>query len=344
MPRFEIRAALPGDEQGLLAVARHLNSVNLPDDDTSIQELVDQSYRSFSGKIHNPKNRTYVFLMRDLERDTIVGSSQIIAQLGSRSAPYIYFDVLDEEKYSATIDRHFKHTVLRIGYSYNGPTELGGLVMDPSYRKAPEKLGLMISYIRFLFIAGHREWFRDELLAELMPPLEPDGTSHLWEALGRKFTDMSYAEADRLSKKNKEFIKGLFPEGVVYASVLPNDAQAVIGKTGAQTRGVERMLKRVGFRYADRVDPFDGGPHFTAKMDEITLIERSQKLTVVPFPPVNAKQQKALIAVDSKEAPFFRAVAGTAHIVDSGEFCPDTDTATYLGLQPGEMALVLPLD
>ncbi len=31
---------------------------------------------------------------------------------------------------------------------------------------------------------------------------------------------MSYAEADLLSKKNKEFIKGLFPEGGIYASVL----------------------------------------------------------------------------------------------------------------------------
>jgi arginine N-succinyltransferase len=58
-----------------------------------------------------------------------------------------------------------------------------------------------------------------EVLAELMPPLEPDGTSHLWEALGRRFTDMSYAEADLLSKKNKEFIKALFPESPIYATL-----------------------------------------------------------------------------------------------------------------------------
>ena len=104
----------------------------------------------------------------------------------------------------------------------------------------PERLGQLISYVRFLYIRMHRDWFRDELLAELLPPLEPDGTSHLWDALGRKFTEMTYAEADRLSKKNKEFIKGLFPEGAIYASLLPQEAQDVIGKVGAQTRGSRR--------------------------------------------------------------------------------------------------------
>jgi len=42
----------------------------------------------------------------------------------------------------------------------------------------------------------------------------------------------------------------------------------VIGKVGAQTKGVEKMLRRVGFRYAERIDPFDGGPHFFAGVDE----------------------------------------------------------------------------
>src|SRR5580698_7452908 len=126
----------------------------------------------------------------------------------------------------------------------------------------------------------HREWFRDELLAELLPPLEPHGTSHLWNALGRKFTEMTYAEADRLSKKNKEFVKGLFPEGAIYASLLPQDAQDVIGKVGTQTRGVEKMLRRIGFQYAWRVDPFDGGPHFTAPTDDVKLVARTHEATI----------------------------------------------------------------
>jgi arginine N-succinyltransferase len=308
MVGYEIRAALPGDEEQLLEVARHLDSVNLPDDRDSIHEIIDHSYKSFTGEIVNPRLRTFVFVVIDREKERIIGTSMIIAQLGQRGAPYIYFDVLDEEKYSATIDKHFRHTVLRIGYSYNGPTEIGGLVLAPEYRKAKEKLGLMISYVRFLYLAAHQDQFQDEVLAELLPPLEPDGTSHLWEALGRRFTGMSYAEADFLSKKNKEFIKSLFPEGVIYGTVLSEDAQSVIGKTGSRTRGVEKLLRRIGFRYAHRVDPFDGGPHYTAPMHEISLVENTRRTKADhPITPAPG-DEKAIVAVEFTEPPFFRAV------------------------------------
>jgi arginine N-succinyltransferase len=42
--------------------------------------------------------------------------------------------------------------------------------------------------VRFLFIKMHRELFRDESSPSSSRPLEPDGTSHLWDALGRHFT------------------------------------------------------------------------------------------------------------------------------------------------------------
>jgi arginine N-succinyltransferase len=128
---------------------------------------------------------------------------------------------------------------------------------------------------------------------------------------------MSYADADLLSKKNKEFIRGLFPEGTVYATLLPEDAQRVIGKVGAQTRGVEKLLRRIGFRYAHRVDPFDGGPHFTARMEEITLVNNTLRTKADrPITPAPG-DKKALIAVSTACAPYFRAVV--APYRDEGE-------------------------
>src|SRR5512140_1772354 len=173
---FEIRGALPTDEDQLLRVAHHLNTVNLPEDREAIHTILEQAQKSWTGAIKDPKRREYVFVLIDVEKQQIIGTSMIIAQLGRRDAPYIYVDVIDEERYSATIDRHFNHRTLNIGYSYNGPTEIGGLILLPDYRKVPEKLGLLLSYVRFLYMKMHRDLFRDEILAELLPPLEPDGT------------------------------------------------------------------------------------------------------------------------------------------------------------------------
>lgn len=342
---YEIRGATPYDEEQLHAVAHHLNTVNLPDDREEIRAILEHAQKSFTGQVKDPKRREYVFVLVDNEKDRIVGTSMIIAQLGRRDAPYIYLDVIDEERYSATLDKHFLHTTLSIGYSYNGPTEIGGLILLPDYRKVPERLGMMISYVRFLFIRMHRELFRDEVLAELLPPLEPDGTSHLWDALGRHFCDMTYAEADRLSKKNKEFIRGLFPEGTIYASLLPKQAQEVIGKVGIQTKGVEKMLRRIGFRYAERVDPFDGGPHFTAPTDEISLVSRTHKVKLVALTAATKHaKHKSLVATSSAEAPYFRCVL--AHYFDGadGEGSLAEDAAAHLGLKVGDEAWVLTLE
>ena len=342
MHRYEIRGAGPWDEEQVLALARHLNTVNLPNDRGHVRRLLELSEASFSGAESDPTRRKYVFVLSDLEQSRAVGTSTIVGQLGRRDAPYIYLDVLSEEKYSGALDRHFHHTVLRLGFSYNGPTELAGLVVDPSYRGAPERLGRLISYVRFLYIAAHKDWFREELLAELLPPLEPDGTSHLWEAFGRHFTDMSYAEADLLSSENKGFIRDLFPSGTVYASLLPQEAQGVIGVVGKQTQGVEKMLRRVGFRYAERIDPFDGGPHFVAQRDEVSLV-RDLRCAHFSGSTVELEGASYIVGRELAEPPYFRAVPTRSLQWDRDQVALSAETVAHLGLSSGDPCLVLPL-
>lgn len=305
---FEIRAGTREHHASLCELARHLDTVNLPNDPGVIESLLITSERSFSRTIEDPRRREYVFVLWDRVAQRVAGTSMVIGQLGRRDAPYIYFDVRSEEKYSATLDRHFVHTVLASTYSYEGPTEIGGLVVHPEYRRRTERLGTLISYVRFLFIAMRRADFRDELLAELLPPLEPDGTSHLWEAIGHRFTGLTYREADHLSKRNKEFIRGLFPDAV-HATLLSEAAQAVIGRVGPQTLGVQKMLTRVGFRYAERVDPFDGGPHYLARTDEVRLVRDVAEATV-HIDPAPVSGRLGLIARESGLAPYFVAAVG----------------------------------
>lgn len=314
---FEIRGAVADDLEGVFELAGHLNTVNLPHDREVIRELLERSEDSFSGSIAGFSERQYVFVLCDKKRDRIVGTSMVIAQLGRRGIPYIYLEVDEEERYSSTLDRHLRHQVLRMGYSYDGPTEIGGLVMHPDYRRTSVRLGRSISYVRFLWIAMHREAFQSKLLAELMPPLRSDGTSHLWEAVGSRFVDLSYQEADKLSKTNKEFIWGLFPTGKIYTALLDEEAQSVIGEVGPDTKGVEKMLNRIGFRYISRVDPFDGGPHFMADTDAVSAVKESQERKV--FAAASTPTRTGLVAQDLGEAPWFRATITPLSIATGGE-------------------------
>jgi arginine N-succinyltransferase len=301
---FVIRDARLTDLAGLAALAAVLNTVNLPNDREALEALLDLSVRSFAGRVKNPLRREYLFVMEEMSTGRIVGTSQIIAQHGTREAPHIYFDVLDEERYSETIDRHFRHKVLRIGFDHDGPTEIGGLVLDPALRRAPGKLGKQLSFVRFLWIAMHRAWFRPTIIAELLPPLK-DGKSVLWEALGRRFTGLDYLEADKISKTNKEFIKGLFPSGLIYASLFDAAAQQVIGEVGPQTEGVKKMLTSIGFGHIDRIDPFDGGPHFEAKTEEVSPVTKTKPGTVrvlegVSLDDVVGESCEGLVAIERR--------------------------------------------
>jgi arginine N-succinyltransferase len=331
---FFIRAAQEADLAAVAEAARHLDSVNLPNDREQLAQIIDVSVKSFAGKVPPAKRELmFVLVERDAEgQDRVVGSSMIFAQHGSRQAPHVFFDVREEERYSETLDRHFKHTVLRIGYNYRGLTEVGGLVVLPGHRGHPEQLGKLLVYVRFLYVAMHREVFCEEVVSELMPPLETDGRSLLWEALGRHFTGLSYQEADRLSRENKEFIRTLFPQDPIYASLLPQDAQALIGQVGRSSKPVERLLRRIGFQYAQRIDPFDGGPHFHARTEEISLVKGTRRLKVGSGGETTVD---ALVAAESPGAPYFRAVRARVR-VDGDTVALPPAAAALLDLAEGQ--------
>jgi arginine N-succinyltransferase len=338
---FTIREVFPDDLDGLHAIASHLDTVNLPNDREILEKLIDHSKKSFNGQLDVFK-REYLFVLIDDNEQKIIGTSMIHAQHGTRRAPHIFYDVMTDERYSETLDKHFAHKILRIGYNYNGPTEIGGLVLHPAYRRNPAALGKWLSYVRFLYIGLHRASFRDEVLSELLPPLEKDGTSLLWEALGRHFTGISYQEADRMSQSNKEFIRALFPADSIYISLLPYSVQALIGQVGPNTKGVEKMLRRIGFEYAERIDPFDGGPHFIAKTDDITLVKATKAARVVEWPAGEEDgPPNGLVSVERDRAPHF-AAAGTRFKLEGTDVGLPAATMKQLGVAPGDNVGVLP--
>ena len=337
-----LRDAQRSDLPGLKRLAAVLDTVNLPNQEGALERIIDTSIRSFSGKIRDPSAREYLFVLEEPRTGRLAGTSMILAQHGTREAPHVFLEVGQREHYSASIDRHVRHTILSIAYNYEGPTEIGGLVVDPALR-GQGKPGKQLSFVRFLFIAMHRKWFRDTVLAELLPPLLPDGRSLLWEALGRKFTGLSYMEADKLSRQNKEFIKELFPNSDIYATLFPARAQKVIGKVGRETEGVKKMLERIGFRYVERIDPFDGGPHFEAATGQITLVKNLRRCKVLAEDHVS-ELDECLVGLDRKEGRNrFRAVRTPVRVDGDAVALPEAARRT-LDVEPGERVSVIPFE
>ncbi len=281
---FLIRSVREDDVEELYRLADMVYFINLPSDREVLKEKIRTSMDSFSGVIEDKFAREYILVMVNTEDQSIVGTSMVIARHGSPSCPHMYFQLKEIQKYSETIHSGIIHKVLRLRFEDDGPTEIGGLIVNPNFRNHKAKLGRQLSFSRFLFIKMKRRWFKNHILSELMPPLSEDGESLLWESLGRKFTNLSYPEADVLSRKNKEFVTSLFPKGDIYTCLLPGEVRDAIGKVGAGTEPVKHMLEKIGFKWKEHIDPFDGGPHFWAETDKISVIQSTKRHAVAKEP------------------------------------------------------------
>ena len=338
-----LRDVRKSDLPALRSLARVLNSVNLPADERSLSGILERSVRSFSGRIADPWKRSYVFVLEDTARRRVLGTSMVIAKHGTRESPCTFLDVTERENYSSTLDRHFRHQVLSIGFHFDGPTEIGGLVVDPKARGSEAEPGKQLSFVRFLYMAIFPDRFRETVLAELMPPLRNDGKSLFWEGFGRRFTGLDYQEADKLSRKGKEFIQQLFPAGEFYATLLPPRVRQALGKVGRSTEPARRMLSRIGFRYVNRIDPFDGGPHYEAKLSEVSLVREHRRLRLENEPlRASGRDPEVLAGVVGAAGPTrFRAVRTRARVTGDAVRLP-VEACRALDAKSGDVIHLVP--
>ena len=277
---FRIRSVEASDLEDLYELSQFYTFINLPADKELIESKINSSIRSFEKMSDALDEDHYIFVLEDLELSKVVGCSMIHAQHGTEEEPHFFLKVSQENKFSKSINTGFIHGTLKLGYDTDGPSEIGGLVLSPNYRKSPYKLGKQLSYCRFLYMGMQPQRFKESIHSELMPPFDKDGKSPLWEAIGRRFLNMEYHDADLLSRRNKEFILSLFPSGLIYETLLPIEARNAVGKVGQDTLPVKAMLESIGFKYTQEVDPFDGGPHYRCPLKEILPIKNMFKAKV----------------------------------------------------------------
>ncbi|MCH2533177.1 MAG: arginine N-succinyltransferase [Bdellovibrionales bacterium] len=329
---FIIRPAKEGDLESLFDLAKQFTLLNLPANKKEIEKKILKSQKSFKGEL-DKSEALYFFVCEDLEDGLLAGCSQVVAKKGTPTNPNYSFKVLKRERFSPDLSVGFIHQILRLHLDMDGGTEVGGLILDKSYRRRPEKLGRLISLSRFVYIGMNQDRFEDELLAEMAPPLTDEGRSEFWEALGRRFTGMPYQEADALSQTNKEFIRSLFPEEDIYLCLLDPKARLVLGRVGPETGPALHMLESIGFKYKNEVDPFDGGPHYGVKKQDVSLIKKGSFYKYAEGEVESYEVHPGLVAVGKNED--FKCTRTAYKIIDDKVYLPEL-AAQALQLQSGE--------
>ena len=328
---FLIRNAILDDHESLIRLARTVHSNNLPADSNSLHDILTHSRASFKGEVE-PRDRQYIFVLVDTESNRVVGTSCLIAGKGSEKMPRLVLKVRKREHYSRDLQSGHVQITLQLCQDSTGSTEVGGLVLASSHRGTTDRLGSLLSKVRFSFMGMSPELFSERIIGEIMGALTPDGRTMLWDHLGRRFINLSYREADAFSRTSKEFITSLFPEVEIYASLLPAEARRLIGHVSPDAVPALRMLERLGFHHIDEVDPFDGGPYLEAVRDEIPLVRSTETSSFKSVVSDSSEMKTAIVC--THRGGDFRAVRSGFRHDDDGVCLPEA-AVKALGLEPG---------
>lgn len=352
---FLIRQSKPEDVSTLLKLARTVYFINLPPDERIIAGKVEHSRRCFRklvGKDEGGRSRkgkpmpmdglaaterdsdSFMFTILDPEGGPI-GTSQVRAHMGGPGNPNWRFAITEKRFYSEALRFGTTHTVGRLDGDETGPTEVGGLILDPGFRGHSLRPGKLLSFVRFHFIGLYRQVFADTVLAEMLGHVTSDGDSPFWDAFGRKFIPYKYADADRFCQYDRSFISDLLPKEEVYLTLLPMEIVKLVGQVSGDTAPARRILEHLGFKYRGYVDPFDGGPHLDASTDAIPLVKSTRRGEVgKPGTPEKCKA-RAIVSTMNTEGDF-RATEAPIDAGATGQVRLLPETMELLGVSTGD--------
>jgi arginine N-succinyltransferase len=331
-----IRPVREADLDAVLELTRRGGTglTNLPPDrDTierrircAVQALEDEQVRADGAAI---------MLVTELSH-RIVATGMIFARVGAEW-PFYSYRITRQAARSRSPARSKAQRLLNLVNDFDGETEVGGLFVDPEMRGMA--LGQLMARSRYMFMAAHRDWFGERVIAELRGYQDTSGRSPVWEAIGRHFYDMEFDEADRTGAiHGNQFIADLGARYPIYISVLPSCAQGALGRPHDDGRPAHAMLLTEGFRDEGYVDIFDGGPTLVAPIDEVATIAARRVVTCLGEKPGGTP---ALIATG--RAQDFRLVRGGVSSDGDGVWL-DPGAARSLGVSSGETLQVAPAE
>ena len=270
--------------------------------------------------------------MEELFTGKIVGVSGIISKIGGFE-PYYFYRLKNETRHSEMLNITKDVKSLHFEKIHAGPAEICSLFLSPEFRNSQN--GRFLSLSRFLFMAEDRKYFENQVIAEMRGKVNDEGYSPFWEAVGRKFMDIDFAQADYLTMKSKRFIEELLPEQPILVDILPKDAQEIVGEVHPHTEPAKRILEQEGFELSGLVGIFEPGPVLKAQLDEVRAVAESVVLEVGEITPGEIDSDVLVISTSGDEKNFMCCL-GKLEILENGTAKISEVTATALKLRFGD--------
>ncbi|SPJ21559.1 Arginine N-succinyltransferase [Prolinoborus fasciculus] len=277
-------------------------------------------------------DQVYLFVLEDTQINKVVGLCGIEVALGL-SEPWYNFHVGTQVHTSSALGVYKALPTLFLSNDHTNCSELCTLFLDPDYRKNSN--GKFLSKIRFLFIAAFQSLFEKKIVAEMRGFSDEKGESPFWDAVGHKFFNIEFNKADYLSGTGqKAFIAELMPRYPLYIDMLPEEAQAVIGKVHPNTVPASKLLYEEGLRYQGYVDIFDGGATLEADVENLRAMKQSQSVQVKIVDQVSSALSSGPMIVANDDYNDYKAIL-VAHCPENAVLQLTASEAAQLEVQDG---------
>lgn len=328
-----IRPTEPRDLDAFYQFAANANAglTNLPMDKEILAAKIASSQASFAKAVESPDEEFYSFALENLETGETIGTCGIFATTGHPTPQYRYRIELHDRK-SKTMECRWTERVLVPVEHRNGPSEICSLYLLPDHRRGG--VGRLLSFSRFLFMHLQPQRFTKNVIAEMRGVSSDCEECPFWNAVGRHFTSLPFCQALHIFVHQQRFIREFLPEHPIYISLLPKEAQRVIGRTHPQTQPALKLLEKQGFRFTREVDVFDAGPTIESAISEIAVVKQAQRTQIKAIVDALETDDKFLLS-NTKNS--FRATVASLDF--DGEATISADCAEALQVGVGDEVL-----
>lgn len=312
---------------------------SLPNDREKLRTRIEQSLQAFGSEDAASGEETYLFVLEDLRARRVIGCSGIAASAGFHDRFYSYRNEFVVHASRALGVSQRMHT-LHLCHDLTGCTLLTSFYIEPAYEQglAPQ----LLSRARLLFIRQHPERFSERIAAENPGLVDAAGQSPFWDAVGRRFFNMDYPQAEALiGGRSKAFIADLMPHSPIHVSLLPESAQFALGQLHPVGELPFSILLEEGFDADSYVDIFDGGPTVEARLALLRSVRHAREL-MLRAGSVVLGQGQWHVAARRDRAGFRGVLAALPPAVQA--LPPRHELGQRLALAEGERLTVTPVD